>query len=104
MSSLTFAIGLQPAPCRLLIYSDSMNTVDMFHSLKALDDDNCLLLFTILLLLPQTTSLRVFHIASSDNSVADVISRGLFPIASAIHPHLSVPPFKPPQDVMGATL
>ena len=57
VSTLAFCVGLQPPLYRLLIYSDSMNTVDIFHSFKAYDEYNCLLLFAIWLLLPQTTSL-----------------------------------------------
>jgi hypothetical protein len=102
VSALVFALGMRPAPHRLLIYSDSMNTVDMFHSLKAHDAYNHLLLFAIRLLLPQTTSLRVFHIPGADNAIADAISRGLFHVASSLHPALRICPFKPPQDAMGA--
>jgi hypothetical protein len=78
-----------------------MNTVDMFHSLKAHASYNHLLLFAVRLLLPQTTSLRVFHIPGLDNTVADAVSRGLFHVASALHPALRISHFKPPWDAMG---
>jgi hypothetical protein len=102
VSALAFAVGLRPPPRRLLIFSDSMNMVDMFHSLRAHASYNHLLLFAVRLLLPQTTSLRVFHIPGSDNAIADAVSRGLFYIASTLHPALCIAHFKPPQDVMGA--
>jgi hypothetical protein len=102
VSALAFAVGLRPPPHRLLIFSDSMNTVDMFHPLRAHASYNHLLLFAVRLLLPQTTSLRVFHIPGSDNTIADTVSRGLFHVASALHPALRITPFKPPQDAMGA--
>ena len=104
ISALAFCVGLQPLLHRLLIYSDSMNTVDIFHSLKVYDEYNHLLLFAIRLLLPQTTSLIVFHIAGTENTAADAVSCGLFHIASAIHPDLRFHNFKPPQDAMGAAL
>jgi hypothetical protein len=65
MSALVFAIGLQPAPRRLLVYTDPMNTVDIFHSLEARGEYNHRPMFAMRLLLPQTTSLHVFHIAGS---------------------------------------
>ena len=104
VSALAFCIGLQPPPHRLFIYSDSMNMVDIFHSLKAYDEYNRLLLFAIHLLLPQTTSLRVFHITGTENTIADAVSCGLFHVASANHPPLRFHNFKPPQDAMGAAL
>jgi hypothetical protein len=57
VSALAFAITMPSPPRRLLIYSDSVNTVDMFHSLKAHALYNHLLLFAVRLLLPHTTSL-----------------------------------------------
>ena len=60
--------------------------------------------YTISYILPQTTSLRVFHITGTENTVADAVSHGLFHMASAIHPHLQFHNFKPPQDAMWAAL
>ena len=101
VSALAFATQLNRPPARLLIFTDSLNTVDMFHSLKAGEGYNCLLLFAARLLLPQTTALRVFHIAGTDNTVADALSRGLHHVASNLHPNLQVRSFKPPRDAMG---
>jgi hypothetical protein len=90
-----------PPSIDLFQFHNSMNTVDMFHSLKAHASYNHLLLFVVRLLLPHTTSLRVFHIPGSDNTIADAVSRRLFHIASALHPALRISHFKPPRDAMG---
>ena len=64
--ALAFATQLNHPPACLLIFTDSLNTVNMFHLLKAAEDYNHLLLFTAHLLLLQKTTLHVFHITGMD--------------------------------------
>jgi len=54
------------------------------------------------ILIPSSVSLRVFHIAGADNTVADAISRGLFDMALSLHPGLILRTFQPPPSVSGA--
>jgi len=48
-----------------------MNTVEMFNSLKAQQGYNELLMLAVGLLIPSSISLHVFHVAGTENTVAD---------------------------------
>jgi len=74
----------------------------MFHSLKATTGYNKLLFLAIRLLITNHISLRIFHIAGTENIVADALSRSLFETALVHHPSLSIRLFQPPQDALGA--
>ncbi|KAF8585603.1 hypothetical protein K439DRAFT_1615876 [Ramaria rubella] len=74
VSALAWASQLASPPHRLLIHSDSLNTIEMFHSLKALEGYNDLLLYAMRILLLSRISLRVAHISGKDNTVADALS------------------------------
>jgi len=102
LSALTWALDSKSSGIRLLIYTDSMNTVEMFHSLSALPGYNDLLMHAVGLLIPSSSSLRVLHVPGAENSVADALSRGLFTIALSLHPGLVIHLFRPPPCVSGA--
>ena len=102
LSALTWALDSKSSGIRLLIYTDSMNTVEMFHSLSALPGYNDLLMHAVGLLIPSSSSLRVLHVPGAENSVADALSRGLFTIALSLHPGLVIRLFRPPPCVSGA--
>jgi len=53
---------------------DSMNTVKNFNSLKAEQGYNELLMHAVGLLILSSISLHVFHIAGTENTVADALS------------------------------
>jgi hypothetical protein len=91
-------------PRRLLIYSDSTNTVDIFHSLRSLPPYNNLLKFTVSLLIEFNISLRVVHTPGVDNIVADYLSRFENTKAIAACPGLSISNFQPPRAAMGPAL
>ena len=74
VSALVWATELLSAPHRILIHTDSLNTVEMFHSLKASKGYNDLLLFATHLMMDSHTSLHVFHIDGVNNTVADTLS------------------------------
>jgi hypothetical protein len=101
VSALLWALQLPTPPRRLLIYTDSMNTVEMFHSLKALDGYNNPLLVAVGILIRSHTSLRVFHIPGAENIIADALSRMLLHIVDAHHPGLVIRLFQPPPDAIG---
>ena len=92
---------LSPVPERLLIYSDNTNTVDIFHSFRALPPYNGLLKFTISLLLEYNISLKVVHIPGIDNTVADALSRFDNDKAMATCPDLSISFFQSTRVTLG---
>jgi hypothetical protein len=104
VSAIDAATRLSPIPARLLIFCDNSNTVDMFHSLRALPPYNHLLKFTVSLLLEYKISLRVAHVPGVDNVIADSLSRFENTKALAECPGLSISFFQPPRVAMGLAL
>ena len=102
-SAVSWASTLLRPPRRLLIYTDSLDSVELFHSLKAEAGYNDLLLFVVQILMDKHIQLRVFHIPGVENTVADALSRGLFDSARGMDPFLQVNIFQPPQDSLGVT-
>ncbi|KIM26683.1 hypothetical protein M408DRAFT_72399 [Serendipita vermifera MAFF 305830] len=84
-------------PRRLLIYTDSMNTVDMFHSMRADPGYNMILMAAVDVLLDSNISLRVHHIPGEENVIADALSRSLFNVVRSQHPLLKLAVFQPPR-------
>jgi len=74
LSALMWCLDAKPSPRKLTIYTDSMNTVEMFHSLSALPGYNDILLCAAGLLISSSSSLRVLHIPGTENVVADALS------------------------------
>lgn len=97
LSAIFWVKQLASKPRRLLIYTDSMNTVDMFSSLRADPGYNTILMEAVDALLDMDVSLRVFHVAGEENIVADALSRGLFDIIRVRQPHLKIALFQPPR-------
>jgi hypothetical protein len=64
-----------PTPSKLLVYTDNMNTVDLFDRLRASSKYNPLLIATIDVLISRQISLRVAHVPGEQNIIADAISR-----------------------------
>ncbi|KIJ28303.1 hypothetical protein M422DRAFT_105483, partial [Sphaerobolus stellatus SS14] len=100
-SAVTWAAALPFPPCRLLIYTDSLDSVEMFHSLRAKDGYNELLLLVVQQLMTCRISLRVCHVAGANNTIADALSRGLFDLARQLVPHIRIGTFEPPQNALG---
>jgi hypothetical protein len=90
-------------PSRLTIFTDNLNTVQIFSSLAAEPDYNVLLKAAVDLLILHQVDLRVMHIPGVDNVIADAISRENFPLVHSIIPDLLISPFQPPQCAMGET-
>jgi hypothetical protein len=95
---------LPTVPTRLLIFSDSANTVDIFNSLRCLPAYNGLLKFAISLIIKFNISLRVVHTPGVDNVIADSLSRFENTKAVAACPGLSISSFQPPRIAMGLAL
>ena len=97
LSAIFWVDQLSTRPRRLLIYTDSMNTVDMFNSMRAEPGYNTILMEAVDALLDMEVSLRVFHIPGEDNTIADALSRGLFDVIRVQQPHLKIALFQPPR-------
>ncbi|KAI0039985.1 hypothetical protein FA95DRAFT_1684034, partial [Auriscalpium vulgare] len=96
LAALEWATSLPDPPRRLAIYTDNLNTVQIFNSFKAHDAYNDILLWAARLLINSGLDLRVFHIAGEDNIVADALSRHLFDVVMRYAPRLRVFTFQPP--------
>lgn len=92
---------ISPPPRRLAIYTDNLNTVQMFESHRALPDFHELLLRACDLLIATDIDIRVWHIPGHHNTVADALLRGLFTVARQYAPDLSISTFIPPRPVLG---
>ena len=102
VSALSWTTTLTSPPRRILIHTDSMNTVDIFHSLSAKSEYNTILLFAVEILMDCNVDLRVIHIPGERNTIADALSRSLFDVAYTLAPNLRIHPFTPPRDELGA--
>ncbi|KAJ7471116.1 hypothetical protein FB451DRAFT_1253038 [Mycena latifolia] len=101
-AALHQAAAFLPKGSRLTIYTDSSNSVDIFNSLKALPSYNDILKSAVDILLLHDIELRVLHVRGKLNTVADAISRWKNSLAVSLVPRLSILPFSPPQDALGA--
>lgn len=94
-SAIQFAASLNPRPARLAVFTDNLDTVQMFDSLKASVTYNPILFFSCGTLITHSMDLRVFHIPGDQNTVADALSRELFHVALHAQPRLRVFAFVP---------
>jgi len=89
---------------KIVIYTDSMNTVDICNSLQCLPDFNPLLCFYIDICQSMNFDVHILHVPGEHNGVADAISHNNFEKAQKLVPGLNILKFKPPQFTMlGAT-
>ncbi|TFY81466.1 hypothetical protein EWM64_g2543 [Hericium alpestre] len=102
VSALEWVCSLQHKPRCLAIFSDSLNTIQMFNSLRARPSYNDLLLFTCHNLLLHQIDLHIFHIAGDLNIIANALSHNLFDVVSQYKPDLDVCLFTPPRVALGA--
>ena len=88
---------------RVVIFTDNLNTVQMFNSLACLPDYNQLLCHSVDILLAHRLDLRVLHVPGERNVVADALSRCQFSTALNAVNNLRISPFQPPRWTLGAT-
>ena len=86
---------------RVVIFTDNLNTVQMFDSLRSHPPYDLILLRAISLLISHSIDLRVWHIPGSQNFIADALSRGLFSLAHQHLPALIISTFQPPRIMLG---
>ncbi|KAF9516124.1 hypothetical protein BS47DRAFT_1261334, partial [Hydnum rufescens UP504] len=96
LCALLWASEHPPIPRRLAIFTDSLNTVQIFRSLHADPLYNPILFLAVEVMLRANIDLRVFHVPGFDNFVADALSRLLPDVAISHVPGLSVSSFIPP--------
>jgi hypothetical protein len=100
LSAIQHSTSLGSVVNKLVIYTDNLNTVQMFNSLSALPEYNEILKSAVDHLLSDINNpiqLRVIHVPGEDNSMADALSRGqLHAIVDSI-PHINIHTFPPPR-------
>ena len=92
---------LTPHTAKVVIYTDNLNTVQIFNSLTCLPDYNHILHRAVNIVLSHNLNLRVLHVPGDQNIVADALSHCLFSSALDIVPQLKISPFEPPQWMLG---
>ena len=88
---------------RMVIYTDSQNTVDIWHLLKASAPYNHLLILTIDKLINLSIDACVLHIPGIENTVADALLRFKNDLALKLVAGLKIMSFQPPHGMLGAT-
>ncbi len=102
VSAIEWVANLPERPQRILVRSDSMNTVDMFNTLAPEPLFILLMIRAVEIMMDHGVDIRVVHIPRVENHVADALSRSLLDAAHAICPDLKISSFKPPRDELGA--
>lgn len=82
---------------KILLYTDNVNTVDIFRSLHCLLPYNQLLKSAVDILIQKNYSLHVLHVPGEQNIVANALSRVHFSVALHQEPNLKFFTFNPPQ-------
>ena len=101
-SAIHHAISRVSIGGQLAVFTDNLNTVQMFNSLAALPALNWMLIAVVDLLLSHDVDLRVFHVSGVYNVVADHLSRLRNKEANQCAPNISLHPFQPPRNALGA--
>ncbi|RXW18702.1 hypothetical protein EST38_g7150 [Candolleomyces aberdarensis] len=102
LSALLHAVSTHPGKRRIVIFSDSTNTVDIFSSLRADPVFNHLLQMAADVIMEHQIDLRVLHIAGAENTIADAISRLQIATVLNIIPTFHLSFFQPPRFPLGA--
>jgi len=101
LSALHHAAKTSETPLRIIIFTDNMNTVDIFNSMRGLPAYNYILRSSVDICLETQHQLRVLHVPGRQNEVADAISRRQLVRALSIHPGLRLKFFEPPHLPLG---
>ena len=92
---------LQPNQC-LAVFTDNINTVQLFNLLSALPAFNWMLIWIADCVLSQGFDFRVFHVPDVHNEIADALSHLQNDQLAISHPELVILPFQPPRPALGA--
>jgi hypothetical protein len=87
-------------PTSMTMYTDNMNTVSIWNSLKASAPYNSTLMLAINSLIQYHTDMQVLHVLGVNNQVADALSH--FNNALALHlvPGIKLKLFETPQSLL----
>lgn len=102
LSAFIHASSLSSPPVRLAIFSDNLNTVQMFESLRSHPPYDLILRNVIDVVIDSNIDFRVWYIPGPSNVVADALSRGLLSVVHTHLPNLPVFTFQPPRITLGA--
>ena len=103
LSAVHHVALFQRPPRKLLLWSDSLNSVAAYSSLRAAEPcHNSILLALAEILLETGIDLRIRHIAGKDNIKADLLSRLMIDEFYRRFPTESVCLFSPPRDLLPA--
>ncbi len=83
------------SPSCFLIYTNNLNSVDLFSSLSALPSYNVLIHEAVNLLVNCSHDLRVLHVPGVDNSIANALSWAEFDHTLDLKPNLTIHQFVP---------
>lgn len=100
--ALDYAASSLPINARVLVYTDSMNSVDMFSSLRAAPEYNDILLYGVGRILAAKLQHRVYHVPGVRNPIADALSRQLLQTAVDKIPGLIIRPFSLPGELIAS--
>ena len=81
---------------KIVIFTDNVNSVDIFRSLRCLPAYNQILKTAVDIIIQNEYSLQVFHVPGEQNVVADALSRVRFSVAFSCEPSLTLYNFNPP--------
>lgn len=87
--------------CRLVVYTDNQNTVDIYSSLSCRPEYNDVLKFSVDLFIAHNLQFKVVHIAGELNRIADALSRNQIPLVRQLSPGIIIKSFLPPLDALG---
>ena len=107
LAALHWSSSLCPTPTRLAIHTDSLNSFNIFNSLRASDAYNLILMSAAMIRIDHGIDLRVFFIEGKQNIIADALSHRSFEIVRNLVPDVIIrhftPPISPDVAVMGAS-
>lgn len=101
VAAIDWASRLQQKPRRLTIFTDSMNSCDIFNSLSAGPKYNRLLIRSAEIVLVRNIDIRVQHIPGDSNVIADALSRFKPEVAKELVPTIDIQSFIPPPRWLG---
>ena len=102
VSVIEWVAHLPDKPQQVLIYTDSMNMVDIFHSLTANLNYILLLFWAVKIMMDFGVDVWVVHIPGTKDVIVDALSHLLFQVVTSLHPGLNISIFQPPRDELGA--
>ncbi|KAI0737011.1 hypothetical protein BC629DRAFT_1266660, partial [Irpex lacteus] len=97
LGALQWAVTLPTRFTRIAIFTDNLNTVQMFDTFRSREPYLDILLAACETLITYDVDLRVWHIPGEENVIADALSRRLFNVVAQYAPSLRITTFTPPR-------